>query len=254
MDQMISDMSLKAVALSNPQPAADIVLVCEHASNLIPAEFAGLGLPDDLQAAHIAWDPGAQAVATELSQILVAPLVAAGLSRLLYDCNRPPEAVDAIPTRSEVYDIPGNIGLDAVTRRLRIDGIYLPFRTFLADTIMAANSPALITIHSFTPLYKGVRRFVDIGILHDSDSRLADVMLNNAARFSALDVLRNDPYGPDEGVTHTLKTHAIANGLVNVMIEIRNDLIDTATKQRDMAAMLGNWLRASLSELKTKAG
>ncbi len=244
----------RAAILHNARADADVVLVCEHAANLIPAEYGGLGLSDDLQAAHIAWDPGALAVAQRLSRILAAPLVAAGLSRLLYDCNRPPGAIDAIPTQSEVYDIPGNIGLDAAARQRRVDGIYRPFCALLAAVIRAANTPALITIHSFTPVYKGQKRAVEVGLLHDSDARFADVMLKNAARFSDLNVVRNAPYGPDGAVMHSLKTHAIANGLVNVMIEIRNDLIDTSARQRDMAAMLGHWLAASLAELRAGAG
>jgi len=246
MTALAGKLAERAVELHNPHGSGRVVLVCEHASNVIPAEFQGLGLPQDLQAAHIAWDPGALPVARHLADLLNEPLVSGGLSRLLYDCNRPPEAPDAVPARSEIYDIPGNRDLDEAAREMRVRGIYLPFRTRLAETVADAGQPVLVTIHSFTPVYKGVPREVEIGILHDDDSRLADAMLELAPRHTALKVARNDPYGPAQGVTHTLRTHALAHGLMNVMIEIRNDLITSATSQREMAETLHAWLDAAI--------
>ncbi len=247
-DDAISD----AVEVINPLGAGGLVLVCEHASNRIPDEYGGLGLAPALRRAHIAWDPGALPVARELSRLFDAPLVAARLSRLLYDCNRPPEAPDAIPACSETHPIPGNAALDEGARSARITRIYQPFHAVLASTLAASHriitgGPAMITVHSFTPVFHGRRRDVEIGILHDSDSRLADAMLEIAPGHSTHRVARNDPYGPEQGVTHTLRRHALPAGLANVMIEIRNDLIASADDQVKMAAMLHGWLAAAMT-------
>lgn len=234
------------VRLINSQGSSPFLLVCEHASCLIPPQFDGLGLPEGLRAAHIAWDPGALAVAERLSETLDARLVAATVSRLVYDCNRPPTAPDAMPARSEVFDIPGNVHLSETDRNRRIEEYYRPFEALLTDALVVTQSthtvPVLATIHSFTPVYRGQQRATEIGILHDSDTRFADALLQRAPLHSPHRFRRNDPYGPADGVTHTLQAHGLRTGVMNVMIEIRNDLISTPDQQNAMAAMLAGLL------------
>lgn len=238
----------------NPRGGGGFVLVCEHASNHIPAELEGLGLDPEIQQSHIAWDPGAKAIAVLMSERLGSPLVASRISRLVYDCNRAPEHPSAVLARSELHDVPGNGHLTEDDRATRVRNYYLPFCSVLADTIQAAPSgTALVTIHSFTPVYFGKTRDVEIGILHDSDSRLADLMLDTAQRHTDYVIRRNEPYSPEDGVTHTLKRHGIQNGLANVMLEIRSDLIAAEDTQRDMAEMLSGWLTSALTRLTTDA-
>lgn len=242
----------EAVEVLNPDGQGGFVLICEHASNRIPAALNRLGLSDEALSSHIAWDPGARAVAATLSRDLDAPLVAAGMSRLIYDCNRPPHADSAMPARSEATDIPGNAGLDHSARLARTLAVYGPFRDGVADTLDRALAmgrlPRVLTIHSFTPVYLGRRREVDIGILHDSDSRLADAMLQVAAEddeAATLRICRNEPYGPADGVTHTLALHAVPRGLPNVMIEIRNELLADSKGRDRIAALLGRLARGA---------
>ncbi len=217
------------VEIVNGTAQGPAVLVCEHASNRIPTRLGDLGLSSHERESHIAWDPGARAVAVRLAKALDAPLVCSTVSRLVYDCNRPPSSPDAMRLRSETTDIPGNRNLPAQDAQARIDQIYLPFQQALDETIGERSgqipSPALITIHSFTPVYFGKPRDVEIGILHASDAALADAMLEAAKEHGEFRFERNQPYGPQDGVTHTLEAHGISRGLPNVMIEIRNDLI-----------------------------
>lgn len=237
-------------ALINPGGRGPVFLVCEHAVAFIPPSLGDLGLMDQDRIAHIAWDPGAFDVAERLSGLLDAPLVAAGNSRLVYDCNRPPEAESAIPTKSEFYVIPGNEGLSAAARAARIDGAYRPFETTLEQALAQVDVPILVTIHSFTPVYNGEARAVEIGILHDADSRLADALLADATNWAnGRKVERNAPYGPDDGVTHTLRRHALSEGRPNVMIEIRNDLIADATGCAALAEALALGLTRALSAI-----
>lgn len=235
----------------------DILLVCEHASNAIPPDLKNLGLSDKILENHIAWDPGALPVAKFMSDELDATLIAQRVSRLVYDCNRAADEPSAIIERSEVYDIPGNIALSDADRALRMRRFYEPFRDTLSDCIdqrIAAGrtAPVIVTIHSFTPVYNGVRRELDIGILHDEDDRLANAMLQVSGRDTSVVTLRNEPYGPQDGVTHTLVEHALSRGLLNVMIEIRSDLIGDAESQRSMAARISAWLSAARTLLSSR--
>lgn len=234
----------------NRDGASPVILVCEHASCFVPPELKALGLDAETARSHIAWDPGAMAVAEGISRKLDAVLVASRVSRLVYDCNRPPDAQGAVPARSEIFDVPGNQDLGQAERDTRVALVYEPFRASLASVIAAANDPCIIvTVHSFTPTYNGRARDVQLGILHDTDSRLADAMLMNTHWHTSLDVRRNEPYGPEDGVTHTLRENAVRAGLHNVMIEIRNDLITTPREQDAMAATLSGWIISGLREL-----
>src|SRR5690606_28326073 len=217
------------VALENAVARGPVILVCEHASRVLPKSLGTLGLSEEALASHIAWDPGALAVSRLMAESLDATLLFQRFSRLVYDCNRPPESPAAMPEKSEVFAVPGNAGLDQAARDARTEALYLPFRDRLSGLvkrrIAEGRAPVIVTMHSFTPVYFGKPRAVEIGILHDADTRLADVMLAAAGSAGPYDIRRNEPYGPEDGVTHTLKEHGLANGLANVMIEVRNDLI-----------------------------
>lgn len=229
--------------------SSPIVLVCEHASNHIPEAYRGLGLSEADRVSHAAWDPGALAVAEGMARHLDASLVAALVSRLVIDCNRPPEASDAMPARSEVIAVPGNIGLTPRDRAARAAAYYHPFHATVERALERVSEPILVTIHSFTPTYHGTARPVEIGILHDRDTRLADAMLDLAERRTDAVVARNQPYGPEDGVTHTLQRHAVEAGRPNVMIEVRNDLLATPAQQESMALTLSQWLAEACATL-----
>ncbi|MEX0346526.1 MAG: N-formylglutamate amidohydrolase [Rhizobiaceae bacterium] len=242
----------------NPAGGSPVLLVCEHASNRIPPRYVNLGLTPESSGSHAAWDPGALPLAKQMSEFLDATLVAGTVSRLVYDCNRPPESPAAILDQSERIAIPGNIGLTESQRRERVERTYEPFRRTVAGEILRrrGTQTALVTVHSFTPVYMGKRRDVEIGIVHDTDAKLADVMLDVAEREGAFKTSRNQPYGPRDGVTHTLKLHGIENGLPNVMLEVANNLLETPEQQREVAELLCCWLIEALEangfDLKTE--
>jgi predicted N-formylglutamate amidohydrolase len=202
------------------------VLVCEHASNRLPKSLGTLGLPESELQRHIAWDIGAEKVARLLSRLIDAPLVLQRYSRLAYDCNRPPDSADAMPEISETTHIPGNRNLSPDEKLTRTREIYRPFHAAIADLLdrraAEGTRSLVVTIHSFTPVYKGKPRAVELGILHDRDTGLADKLITS---FPTVDARRNQPYGPDDGVLHTLNLHAAPRGLRHAMIEIRNDFL-----------------------------
>ncbi len=254
-------LTAATVAVTNRAGASGMIIACEHASNFIPSEFENLGIDDKTQQSHIAWDIGALAVAKEISALLDAPLVAQCVSRLVYDCNRSPDARDTIRDtaieKSEIYNIPGNKGISAAERTARKNKYYEPFREELANIIKShtatAKSAALITIHSFTPIFGDEKRNMDIGIIHDSDSRLADEIITIANSDKSFDIRRNEPYGPDDNVTFTIVEHAVSQGLLNVMIEIRNDLIADSDAQKSMAQKLANYITGAVNSICNKS-
>ncbi|WP_275783603.1 N-formylglutamate amidohydrolase [Pararhizobium gei] len=253
MTGLLSEADGLPVAVDNPDAEGLVLLVCEHASRRLPEKYGTLGLSPEALSSHIAWDPGALAVSRLLSVSLDATLIHQRFSRLVYDCNRPPEAEAAMPAVSEIFDIPGNSAISHDERRARTEALYQPFRdklsSFIAERKQAGRPPVLVTMHSFTPVYHGLQREVEIGILHDEDTRLADAMLAAAGKNKKYIVRRNEPYGPADGVTHTLIEHGLKNGLPNVMIEVRNDLISNDGGQRVMADYLTDLLGESLKEL-----
>ena len=233
-----------APRVENATGTHSVLLVCEHASAQIPEEFGGLGLSDAQLKSHIAWDPGALETARGISKRLNATLVHSRVSRLVYDCNRPPDAASAMPERSEDTRVPGNQDLTPDQKAARVDRFYRPFETLLSVALDARSDvQALVTIHSFTPVFRGETRSVEVGILHDDDRRFADAILSVASGYA---IARNAPYGPEDGVTHTLSHHAMPRGILNVMIEIRNDLIATPEDCALMADTISGWLNAAL--------
>lgn len=239
--------------VSNRDGGANLVLVCEHASNRIPERYQRLGLaPADLLR-HIAWDMGALEVAQACAERLDAPLVQATYSRLLLDLNRPLDAVDSIAVHSEDTAIPGNRELDADERRLRHQAIYHPFHDALERLIdvrlARGQATTLLSMHSFTPSYHGVARPWHVGVLAEHDRRLADDLLAAFRADPALCVGDNQPYAPKQGVYHSMDRHGQRRGLACAMIELRNDLIAHTTTQRAWADRLCAALTPALARL-----
>ena len=253
MNHPSPSLSDTLVEVRNADVASRLVLICEHASRFIPPEFEYLGLAASDRESHVVWDPGAMALATRLAARLNATLIASKVSRLVYDCNRPPDAHDAIPARSERVNVPGNAGLTAEQKADRAARFYRPFKEAVARVLKSKNDPILVTVHSFTPVYHGKSREVEIGVLHDIDARLADALLSDLSGLASMTVRRNEPYGPDDGVTHTLKEHALPGGHLNVMLEVRNDLIAGEAAQTDMATTLAEWLTQALAKVEMRA-
>lgn len=231
-----------AVRVVNENGRGRIILICDHASNAIPARFSALGLAAGELLSHIAWDPGAMALAEVMSEKLDATLVASPVSRLVVDCNRAPDAPDIIPVRSENIVIPGNRGLSAAQRRERIALYHAPFHRKLdrlcTQRIAAGIEPVCIAIHTFTPVFNSRRRPWHFGIVFSDDRRLADPLAAALAAIPGIAVGINQPYSPADRVYYTLARHASPNGLKAVMIEVRNDLLGTPGEQQEWGTRL----------------
>lgn len=210
--------------------SSPFVLVCDHASNRIPDDYGTLGLTNEQRLMHIAWDPGALAVALELSHILDAPLIHSTVCRLVIDCNRATDKHDLIPVVSERTDIAANAGLSDAERQRRIASYHAPFHATI-DAMLSARKAAsletiLVTVHSFVPTYKGVPRPWPIGLIHATDSTFTAALRDALVEEDPdLNVGWNEPYSAMNGVTYTLEHHGDGRGLDATMIEIRHDEI-----------------------------
>ena len=238
-----------AVTVSNETGRSAVVLICEHASNWIPPDYAGLGLQTADLMRHIAWDIGALAVALRLSAHLDAPLVAAGASRLMIDLNRPTDSDASIPEISEATLIPGNLNLSPAERQRRVGTWFDPFHARLSrllDERSRANQPSIIVaIHSFTPVFLGQVRSMRAGVLYRRSQRFG------ADLVAALDglaggIAHNAPYQIEDASDYTIPVHGEARGLEAVLVEIRQDLLETPTNSEYWANILAESLRKSL--------
>lgn len=230
-----------------------ILLVCEHASNLIPERLNNLGLSEEQRFSHIAWDLSAKKLALTLSKKLDAVLIAACYSRLVYDCNRSPNAPDAMPFETEVCNVPGNTNLSSEDCAARISEIYQPFQQKISDVITNRNEIVLITVHSFTPVFYGKRRETCIGFICGDDDRITSEMLSLCSDIK-LKCGKNEPYGPSDGVLHTVLKHGEANQIPYVMIEVRNDLLATNDSINQISDILVPRLITCLNSIKHSNG
>ncbi|WP_192560390.1 N-formylglutamate amidohydrolase [Pseudomonas allokribbensis] len=205
-----------------------LILVCEHASRYIPDALNNLGLDDTAAREHIAWDIGALELAEQLSEKIGATLLSANYSRLLIDLNRPRHAPDSIPAQSEIYQVPGNRELDEATREHRRQCLFKPFHTRLQQLIderLADGRPVrVVGIHSFTPVYYGQPRELEVGVLFGQSKAYAQRLLDGLDRHP-LKVAGNQPYKIDPLGDMTVPVHGDARGLESVLIEVRNDLL-----------------------------
>lgn len=242
----IAHLTNESVTVLPGSAGAGLVLLCDHASNALPEAYGTLGLsPADLNR-HIAYDIGAAAVTRMLAQALDVPAVLSHWSRLLIDINRGLDDPTLIMRLSDGAIVPGNRHLDAAERERRIGRYYLPYHRGLTDVLdqctASGRLPALLSLHSFTDAWKGVPRPWHVGVLFDSDDRMARPLLAALRAEGDLAVGENQPYrGPLEG--DTLWQHGLERGLKHVLIELRQDLVLTVEGQRAWADRLGRLVK-----------
>ena len=208
-----------------------LLILCDHASPIIPSSLADLGLEKKDLERHIAYDIGARAIAKRLSENLNATCIASSYSRLVIDINRPLNHKDSIIKTIDKTLIPGNKTLTKTARRTRIKEVFLPYHRKVKQELTRLQKtgaiPIILSIHSFSPRYGKTPRPWDIGILWNRDNRLA-MPLINTLKSGNLIVGDNQPYSGKE-LAYTIDTHGTSAGLANCVIEInQNQISDPA--------------------------
>jgi predicted N-formylglutamate amidohydrolase len=222
---------------------AGVLLLCDHASNAFPPRYGALGLPPEALERHIAYDIGARWVTLRLAERLNAPAVLSTFSRLLIDPNRGADDPTLVMRYSDGAIVPGNARIDEAEIDRRIRRYWQPYRDAAQATteamLAAGRPPAIVSIHSFTPQWRGYKRPWKVGVLYDADARLASALLRELAAdgLAPDEIGDNEPYsGGLQG--DTIDAVAASRGLLNVLIEVRQDLIAT----RDTAQAWGDRL------------
>lgn len=223
-----------------------LLVICDHAENTIPEAYHTLGLKHDDLHRHIAFDLGAAGVASGLAEALGAPAVLGRFSRLLIDPNRGLDDPTLIMQLSDGLVVPGNVGLGAAEIEARIARFYRPYdlaiRRAVEAGIAAGKPPAILSVHSFTQAWRGVRRPWAVSVLWDKDPRFALPLLEGLRTIPDVEVGDNVPYsGQLQG--DTLYRHATMRGLAHALIEVRQDLIFAAEGQAEWARHLARVVR-----------
>ena len=239
-----------AYELVNAQAAPGLIFVCDHASNALPKAYATLGLASGQFNLHIAYDIGAAEVARALAAACDAPAVLGCYSRLLIDLNRGADDPTLVMKLSDGEVIPCNATASQQEIATRISKFYTPYHNAIDAQIARAKVqsivPTIVSIHSFTPSWKGIERPWQIGVLWSKkDARLARHLLKTLQNEGDIVVGDNQPYsGELDG--DCMAQHALVHGFPHVLIEIRQDLIATAASAKAWADRLAPLLRTAI--------
>ena len=230
-----------AFKVLNPQATLPILLVCDHASRLIPAALGTMGLDPVARLCHLAWDIGAGPLTERLAESLAVTAVLAEYSRLVVDCNRDLMDPSAFLEFGDGVVIHGNRNLNQKQKDLRANEIYWPYHYAVDVEVKRLSGidypPVIYSIHSFTPVLNGVSRPWEIGILWDADRSTAEILIDGFTKAGYF-VGDNEPYSGKAPMDFTIDHHAEAAGLPHVGIEIRQDLIDDADGVETIAKVL----------------
>jgi len=236
----------------NSRARSPFFLICDHAGNRLPRSLGSLGLQDEALGSHIAWDIGAAVVTRLMAQDLNAPAILQSYSRLVIDCNRPLHSAASIVEISEYTTVPGNRPVSREQRNLRRDEVFRPYHAQISSELdwreIHKIPTVLVSLHSFTPVFKHAHRPWHVGILYNGDERLAKPMISLLRREADIVVGDNEPYALDEE-DYSIPHHGARRGLPHIEIEIRQDLIGEERGQRLWAERITRNLISSLKQL-----
>jgi predicted N-formylglutamate amidohydrolase len=230
------------------RPGAAIALCCEHASHRVPAPWAAAA--GDAPALHTHWalDIGARPLVFALAQRLGAPATLARFSRLVIDANRPLRHPDLIRAEVEGHALSFNQGVDDEDRRQRALQLYLPYHAAVDRMLAEAWPKLLFSVHTYTPLYLGQPRAVQLGVLTDAHEPLAERFAGLLAPLG-LDTRINEPWSGKLGLAYSPERHARAHGIPCLELEVRDDLLRADAQIEALADGLADALRTLVAGL-----
>jgi predicted N-formylglutamate amidohydrolase len=241
-DKLLAADEPPPVTVHNENGLSSLLIVADHAGNLVPRALGRLGIAEAEFERHIAWDIGIAAVCRLLADALDATLVQQNYSRLVIDCNRVPGSETSIPEISDLIPVPANIGLNEGQNAARVREIFRPYHDRIEIELerrrQSGRPVALIAMHSFTPVFKGVARPWHAGVLYNRDPRFAHILKALLKREEGLVIGDNEPYNVTDASDYTIPVHGEQRGLHHVAIEIRQDLIAEDAGQRAWGVLL----------------
>ncbi|ABG31132.1 N-formylglutamate amidohydrolase [Roseobacter denitrificans] len=237
------------IEVCHAESAAPLLLLCEHAGQVVPQALGGLGLPEGAIDGHIGWDIGAEKLARALAERLQCPLILQRYSRLVIDCNRPPGSEGSIPTLSDDVPVPGNMGLTAHDRHLRQQEIFDPMNDAITAAFETHPRHTVFSIHSYTRHFQGEDRQWDAGFLTRQDVKTAQGLMSSISNAAPeLTLALNQPYQIDDASDWFIPQHAEARRLQHALIEVRNDHLRDADGVARWAGLLAPAIRSILED------
>jgi predicted N-formylglutamate amidohydrolase len=231
--------------ITAPGAPSPVLLICEHAGKDVPAPWRNLGLTPEFLETHFAWDPGAARLTEALAEKMRATAVLATYSRLFLDLNRFPGDWDCCRPDMAGIPVPANLDIHDRERAQREKIARAPFDQAVA--LWLCSRPAVVSIHSFTPLVAGKKREPEIGVLWREECRMGPPVLKALREQGRFVIGNNEPYDWRVAEGYTLRRHGLDHGLPCLYLEIRNDLLDTPARIARVADALAPALLSALA-------
>jgi predicted N-formylglutamate amidohydrolase len=225
-----------------PRTTSPLLILCDHARKTTPRCLGLMGLAQSDFEKHIAYDIGGEDVARELARLFDCSLFIAGYSRLVIDLNRHPGDGSSIPEVSGDIEVPANRGLSPEEITRRANTFFWPYHNAVTEQLQRLGEnmamPVVVSIHSFTPEYRGHARPWHVGVLWDQDQRISQPLLERLRSEPGLCIGDNEPYHARNPLGFTMDVHCERNGYPHVLLEIRQDLINDKEKAHCWASLL----------------
>ncbi|MEQ8363926.1 MAG: N-formylglutamate amidohydrolase [Cyclobacteriaceae bacterium] len=213
-----------------------LLITCEHAGNIVPEKYKSLfNNAEDALRSHEGWDPGAWDVAQYLGNQLKVTPIGCPTTRLLIEANRSLNSAQLF-SRYTAH-------LSAHAKDLLIEEIYTPYRQNVQLKIEQLPQPILhLSIHSFTPVYNGNERKVELGLLYDparaSEYRFCHDLQNQLGQIAHdVTVRHNEPYlGIDDGLTSYLRSIYGDDQYLGIEIEMSQKFVSNPDKMKEALA------------------
>lgn len=226
--------------------AGPYFVTCEHASNRVPAPLRTTEADRPWLDTHWGYDIGARTLSRELIRLSGSSGVLTRFSRLVVDANREPHHPDLIRLETEGHPLSFNRGLTPDAVAARIARFHEPYHRAIDEQIRAhrqstAGDLLLLSIHSFTPIWRHQLRTMDVGVLfaeHEAVARRAEQALQRVGFETAL----NEPYSGREGLIYAAARHGDRHGLVFLELEVNQSLICTPARARKTARRVADAL------------
>jgi predicted N-formylglutamate amidohydrolase len=256
LPQLLAAGEPHPVVIARPAGTSPFFIAADHAGRIIPRSLGSLGLPESELVRHIAWDIGIEGTSRFLADGLDACFIGQAYSRLVIDCNRDLAVPTSIVEISEDTEVPGNRQISHADRLRRQEEIFWPYHRRLAGELDRRKARGLATVlismHSFTPVFKSIGRQWHVGVLYNRDPGYARIVLDLLEREGDLVVGDNEPYRVGDLTDYTIPVHGERRGLPHVEMEIRQDLIAEEAGQRSWAARLARILPEALARYEAR--
>jgi predicted N-formylglutamate amidohydrolase len=237
-------VSEDAVEVAGDPGAGPFLFICEHATRRLPEWQAS---PEDLPYLEDHWgsDVGAGDLTRELARLTGGGALLSRFSRLVCDPNRAPEEASFVVREVAGHALSFNRSVDDAERARRCARYFDPYHAAidraLSRRVAASRDVLVCSIHSFTPIWGGRARPMDVGVLYDDHADVAARLVDALTR-EGFATAHNEPYSGLAGLIYSARRHGRAHGVVYLELEVRNDAIASPERARAIAPRIARAL------------